>query len=429
MDSPLPPSDFPPLSSISALPAPANWSSAVSTPRPTEKAFVLSTSTSPDDPLDFTEKHVTAAKLEWSLTLVGYSIGRRPFYEALLSAMRKSWKLKGMMQLLSLSDGFFMLKFTSSEDYDMALSGGVWFFLGKPFVVQKWVPNFKPKREEFSSIPIWLKILDLPLPCWTPEGISRIASKIGVPLTVDNLTAEKTRLTYARVCVQVTKECTYPESIQISILGEPFTLNIQYEWRPTPCEHCASIVHPPEICPSRPQNTTPNTQAFSRGRSTSRKPHGAFNRVSKSKHHQSISNNKSRQVTVSKQISEPSSSRVIPPPVVINPPSTDIETPPLTTQDSHQKQIPNLNSPMEVSSTSCSDTSLPGNVKLPNSPSNVISPNKFDLLQESNLDKTQQTSTSSSTENVTILPPPPPSTHKASRSKQSKKPPANHHKN
>ncbi|KAL0918456.1 hypothetical protein M5K25_010465 [Dendrobium thyrsiflorum] len=354
MASPFPSSDFPPLSTAPPPPVPAspalNWSNAVSTPRPPEKAFSLSSSVPADDPLDFTETHVTAAKEEWSLSLVGYSIGRRPFYESLLSAIRKSWKLKGMMQLLSLSDGFFMLKFSSPEDYEMALSGGVWFFLGKPFVLQKWVPNFKAKREEFSSSPIWLKIMDLPLPCWTPEGISRIASKIGVPLAVDNLTAEKTRLTYARVCVQVTKDCLYPEDINITILGEPFTLKIQYEWKPIPCEHCHSIVHPSDLCPSRPQPTNDSTQAPPRGRSTSRKPHRSFNRTFNRNPKQNQQLNSARTGSSANYPNNliPSSSTAPAPQAVEKPNPPVLETLPPTTFHSNSNPIPNLNSPTEV---------------------------------------------------------------------------------
>ncbi|KAL0910130.1 hypothetical protein M5K25_021072 [Dendrobium thyrsiflorum] len=56
------------------------------------------------------------------------------------------------------------------------------------------------------------------------EGISRIASKVGIPLAVDALTAGKKRLAYARVCVQVNSSATYPEEIPISLDGDVFSL-------------------------------------------------------------------------------------------------------------------------------------------------------------------------------------------------------------
>ncbi|KAI0524447.1 hypothetical protein KFK09_003817 [Dendrobium nobile] len=103
-------------------------------------------------PTQNTTTHFTAAQFnagspKWALSLVGYSIGRCPYYEALLITIKKTWSLKGSLTLLTLDEGFFLLKFNNREDYDMAWSGGPWFFLGKPFILQKWTPDFVPKRE------------------------------------------------------------------------------------------------------------------------------------------------------------------------------------------------------------------------------------------------------------------------------------------
>ncbi|KAI0496208.1 hypothetical protein KFK09_022517 [Dendrobium nobile] len=99
----------------------------------------------------FTKSKFNAGALEWSLSLVGYSIGRRPFYEALLSVIKKTWTLKGELSLLTLDDGFFLLKFSAPEDYKMAWTGGPWFFFGKSFILQKWTPDFIPSMK--SSLP------------------------------------------------------------------------------------------------------------------------------------------------------------------------------------------------------------------------------------------------------------------------------------
>ncbi|XP_028550733.1 uncharacterized protein LOC110115963 isoform X2 [Dendrobium catenatum] len=234
------PSDFPPL-----VQAPVVFPS--STPRNWNKVFgpepsapkVLCLSYFPQEPeiVPFSDEKLTKGGEDWNLCLVGYSIGRRPFYEALLGDIKKTWSLKGSVQLLSLSDGFFRLCFSCSEDYEMVWSWGVWFLLGRPFVLQKWHPKFKPQRENFTSVPIWVKIHDLPLACWNSEGISRIASKIGIPLAADNLTEQKTRLTFARVCVLLDNNAVYPEEIKVSLDGDIVSLKVQYEWRPFPCDH------------------------------------------------------------------------------------------------------------------------------------------------------------------------------------------------
>ncbi|KAI0504773.1 hypothetical protein KFK09_015726 [Dendrobium nobile] len=281
-------SDFPPLVSSPAKPTrftPKDWNLAFAPQPSVPKVLNLSHFPSESEIVPFSEEKLSKGGEDWSFCLVGYSIGRRPYYEALLGAIKKTWQLKGSVQLLSLSEGFFLLRFSCVEDYDMVWSRGVWFLLGRPFVLQKWHTKFKPKRENFDSVPIWVKIHDLPLACWNSEGISRIASKIGVPLAADNLTEQKTRLTFARICVLVDCKATYPDEIKVSLDGDIVSLKVQYEWRPYPCEHCKSLMHISSHCPSKPDNTEDAGKEFvapkNRGRSFSRKATNRYPSTSK----------------------------------------------------------------------------------------------------------------------------------------------------
>ncbi|KAI0498900.1 hypothetical protein KFK09_019798 [Dendrobium nobile] len=228
-----PPVDFPPLVSSSlggARTTPRDWSKVFVSENSAPKSLNFSHFPSKPEIIPFSGQKLQQGGEDWKFCLVGYSIGRRPFYEALLGAINKIWSLKDSVKLLSLNDGFFLLRFSCSEDYEMVWSRGVWFLLGKPFVLQKWHPKFTPKKEDFSTVPIWVKIHDLPLACWNSEGISRIASKIGVPLAADSLIEQKTRLTFARVCVLVDKNATYPGEIKVSLDGDVVCLKVQYEW-------------------------------------------------------------------------------------------------------------------------------------------------------------------------------------------------------
>ncbi|KAI0489269.1 hypothetical protein KFK09_029111 [Dendrobium nobile] len=271
--------DFPPLPSATSLASSSTtfvlplWKNLLTTTPQFSAEFSHSLSFVPIQNLtaQFTCDQFNAGASEWSLSLVGYSIGKRPFYEALLSVIKKTWPLRGSLSLLTMDEGFFLLKFSAIEDYEHAWSGGPWFFFGKPFILQKWTPDFIPKREEFPSIPLWIKILNLPLSLWTPEGISKLASCVGIPIVVDALTAAKTRLTFARVCVQITSNSLLPDEIFYCVEGKSFPLRIQYDWKPERCSQCGSIMHPPTLCPkdpiSKPQNA-PKQRSWS----TSRKP-------------------------------------------------------------------------------------------------------------------------------------------------------------
>lgn len=65
-----------------------------------------------------------------------------------------------------------------------------------------------------------VKLHNLPPECWTEEGLSRIASVIGHPIHVDKATGKKTRLAFARICIEVDAIDDLPEYIQVSVEGD-----------------------------------------------------------------------------------------------------------------------------------------------------------------------------------------------------------------
>lgn len=401
---PLGASDFPPLGQSSGgftSSVQRNWSKAFAPEDCAPKAFQFTHHPSEPDIIPFSGDKLSKGGEEWTFCLVGYSIGRRPFYEALLGAINKTWSLKGSVKLLSLSDGFFLFRFTCQEDFDLVWSRGVWFLLGKPFVFQKWHPKFTPKKEEFSSVPIWVKIHDLPLACWNSEGISRIASKIGVPIAADKLTEEKSRLTFARICVLVDNKATYPEEIQVSLDGDVVSLHVQYEWRPHPCEHCKSLMHFSTSCAKKPklaeeaEDEITKGKNVTRGKSYSRKP--SYRNISRSKNISRPPTSSVAHQPPNDYIAhptdhfKPSISNAIGLPLLYQPHSPTSQNQPTISDNvikdisSSDKQtnveaivtgIPNLNSPNEAISTSSTTQTINSSSQS----KDIISPNKFDVL-------------------------------------------------
>ncbi|KAL0923408.1 hypothetical protein M5K25_007464 [Dendrobium thyrsiflorum] len=385
--------DFPPLApSSGACISPRDWSHIFGSTEAPNKSLHLSFFPYEPEVISFSDEKLLSGAESWSLCLVGYSLGRRPYYEALLDAVKKTWPLKGSILLHSLSDGFFLFRFSCSEDFEQVWTRGVWFILGKPFILQKWHPKFRPKRENLISVPIWIKIHDLPLACWNLEGISRIASKVGIPLAADSLTEQKSRLTFARVCVQVDCDATYPEEILVSLDGDIARLKVQYELWPFPCEHCKSLVHASSFCPTKPNPPAsdevipPVIRNIPRGRSSSRNPRNRHpNQTPSNLHHfqpnpltgptatskpDTPHNNYPKDIGRNLQY-QPHSPKTLYPES-----SLAVENSNPIISEASSISLPNLNLPTEDDAPSFAEMRLISH----SPPPGIISPNRFDAL-------------------------------------------------
>ncbi|GJY69516.1 ATPase, F1/V1/A1 complex, alpha/beta subunit [Tanacetum coccineum] len=100
------------------------------------------------------------------------------------------------------------------------LAKGPWIVSNKHMSVQKWDPIIGMERVDVTKIPVWAKIRDVPLEAWTKEGISALASSLGKPIRMDNITAQnckdgKGRAEYARVLVEFDVDKGFKEEICI----------------------------------------------------------------------------------------------------------------------------------------------------------------------------------------------------------------------
>ncbi|KAI0501396.1 hypothetical protein KFK09_016341 [Dendrobium nobile] len=256
----------------------------------------------PNQKLFFKGEDLSEGISVWSFSLIGYSLGPRPYYERLLAAMKK-----------------------------------------------------------------------------TPKGISTIASYIGNPLSVDSLTAKRARLTYARVCVSITKESTLPDEIPINIEGEDIMLKVIYDWKPSRCEGCGSLVHSYAACKLNPNPVPvvlPPPKPKNRGRSLSRNPRSQIPAPAKPTSSEKEILAPAKPTHPEKVIMEGNSMTVNPFPKLS--PALEKEISPLNPNNciGNDAIIPNLNSPIEEISSSW-QPSIPSEIP----PAKVMLSNKFSALQ------------------------------------------------
>ncbi|CAA7044673.1 unnamed protein product [Microthlaspi erraticum] len=121
----------------------------------------------------------------------------------LTKKLRELWKPKGVMTVLDLPRGFFMVRFGEEDEYMAALTGGPWKAFGSYLLVQAWSPGFDPLRDEILTTPVWVRLSYLPVNFYHRSILMGIAKGLGKPLRVDQTTLNVERARFARVCVEV----------------------------------------------------------------------------------------------------------------------------------------------------------------------------------------------------------------------------------
>lgn len=60
-----------------------------------------------------------------------------------------------------------------------------------------------------------VKFPKLPMRCWSSDSLSRIASLIGTPIYADECTSKQTRISFARMLIEVNATKALPEEVAV----------------------------------------------------------------------------------------------------------------------------------------------------------------------------------------------------------------------
>lgn len=141
---------------------------------------------------------------QWSKALIVKVFGRTVRFHFLLNRKNSLRKPSERMDCVDLGRDYFLIKFSSKEDFDKVLKGGSWF-MGEHFLaIRKWELNFRPSIASFSSVAVWVRLLELPMKYYIAPALKEIGEVIGPILRVDANIASGLRGRYVRICVSLT---------------------------------------------------------------------------------------------------------------------------------------------------------------------------------------------------------------------------------
>jgi hypothetical protein len=201
----------------------------------------------------------------WASSLIMYVLGGDLSMSAVKQFVIRHWSFVKLPDMFYNEEGYFILRFHSLADKDAVMMQGPYTIRNMPMLLHDWKPYFSLKRDLLRTLPIWVKLPQLPLHLWGVKSLSKIGSAIGNPLVTDECTAHKLRVSYARLLIEMDVTQALPPDITIKDSeGNKLKQLVEYEWKPLFCDKCQKLGHKCEQAPPkkvqpfwRPKSPTP----------------------------------------------------------------------------------------------------------------------------------------------------------------------------
>ncbi|KAL2894592.1 hypothetical protein RDABS01_010501 [Bienertia sinuspersici] len=193
----------------------------------------------------------------WQSSIVTYVIGANPPAVVMEGFLRRIWSNLRVDKVIGIQKGLFLVRFTTMENRDKILSRERPFFDSKPMVIKPWTTDMDLTREVIKTIPIWVKVM-VNFKYLGIKALEEILKPVGKLIRVDENTARRDKLQYARVTIEVEVNQAFPDSVRFyNEKGGLENATLNYEWLPTICSNCKKMGHNASICYTEKEGRKP----------------------------------------------------------------------------------------------------------------------------------------------------------------------------
>jgi hypothetical protein len=148
-----------------------------------------------------------------------------------------------------LENGLYLFQFADEGIRDEVMEAKLWHIANKPLILRKWTPGMQLLKISLSTVPVWIKLHNLPIEFLNFTCLSYMASEVEKPLCADSVTEEQLRIGFARVLAEVNVDYDFPKEIEVEGAdGKKVVVGIEYPWLPVKCKKCRSFGHLTYAC-------------------------------------------------------------------------------------------------------------------------------------------------------------------------------------
>ena len=116
---------------------------------------------------------------------------------------KRVWKLKGRIAIHPLNQNMFFMGFKLSEEASWVMENGSRICRGGVMQLEWWTPSSGCNGLRDQEKEVWIRVVGLPLHLWTGEILKKVGDNCGGFVALDEDTASKTDLHWARILVKM----------------------------------------------------------------------------------------------------------------------------------------------------------------------------------------------------------------------------------
>ena len=184
----------------------------------------------------FTSEDIVSLSSPFQYALIGKFSHGRPAISKIKSAL-DSIGLKAGFTVGLLDRKHILMRFNHEEDYHHVWLKELWYLKRFPMRVFKWTLDFWVDMESTIE-PIWVNFQGLPIHFFAKSSLFSIRSTLGVPMKMDTVTAELTRPSVARMCIDMDLLKKFLGRIWIGSGETGYWQKVTYERVPKYCAKC-----------------------------------------------------------------------------------------------------------------------------------------------------------------------------------------------
>nr|GEX56163.1 zinc knuckle CX2CX4HX4C [Tanacetum cinerariifolium] len=176
-------------------------------------------SESGNDVVIFNDELVELGSKKWNLKVCRQFIRCSMGFNEAMHHIRRMWNKLGLRDVIA-ENGVCYFKFHDEEGIKEVINNGPWMVNNKPIMVQKWSIDMCLDKAEPKKIHVWVKMMNVLIEAWSVNGISALASNIGKPVIMDEVTTKMCatgagRISFARVLVEIDAEKEIKDKTEI----------------------------------------------------------------------------------------------------------------------------------------------------------------------------------------------------------------------